>query len=86
MDIPDYLHPNVAEVISIEFDAAIRRAQWAVVLGLVPKKDGEAWCVLLGANLEEGVSAFGSTPEEAIYNFDKAMRSKSGSECSKEAP
>lgn len=55
--------------------ADYRRGLWAVVLGLIPKRDGDKWFVLCGGNLQEGIAAFGDTPEEAIVNFDEAMRS-----------
>ena len=32
--------------------------------------DGKAWCCLYGENIQEGVVAFGDTPEEAVSNFD----------------
>lgn len=35
--------------------------------------DGTMWCVLLGDNLQEGVSGFGKTPAEAMAAFDQAF-------------
>ena len=35
-------------------------------------KDGDQWCALLGENIQEGVTAFGKTPQEAMHNFDLA--------------
>ena len=32
--------------------------------------DGDQWCVLYGANLQEGVAGFGDTPEKAAMDFD----------------
>lgn len=32
--------------------------------------DGNQWCVLLGNNLQEGVTGFGDTPYEAVRNFN----------------
>lgn len=32
--------------------------------------DGDQWCALYGANLQEGVSGFGTTPAEAMAAFD----------------
>lgn len=32
--------------------------------------NGKAWCCLYGENIQEGVVAFGDTPEEAVSNFD----------------
>lgn len=38
--------------------------------------DGTSWCVLLGANLQEGVAGFGDTPDEAMRAFDEAFRNE----------
>lgn len=51
-----------------------RRMLWAVVLGLVPFKDGNSWCVRYGDDLQVGIASFGKTPEEAMINFDTVMR------------
>jgi len=32
--------------------------------------DGDQWCALYGDNLQEGVAAFGETPEKAAVQFD----------------
>lgn len=32
--------------------------------------DGNSWCALYGDNLQDGVCAFGRTPDEAMRNFD----------------
>jgi len=50
-----------------------RRGMWAVIYGLVPYKDGDQWCVLLGENLQEGIAGFAETPAGAIADFDRAM-------------
>ena len=34
--------------------------------------DGNQWCALYGANLQEGVAGFGDTPADAMTAFDKA--------------
>ena len=36
--------------------------------------DGNMWCALYGANLQEGVAGFGETPEAACADFDKNWR------------
>jgi len=41
--------------------------------------DGDQFCALYGANLQDGCAGFGSTPEEAMLAFDKAW---AGSEVS----
>jgi hypothetical protein len=33
-------------------------------------KDGDQWCALYGENIQEGVCAFGPTPELAMRQFD----------------
>ncbi len=38
---------------------------------LVPFKDGNSWCVLLGENLQKGISGFGDAPIEAILDFNR---------------
>lgn len=35
-------------------------------------RDGDQWCALLGDNLQEGLAAFGTSPEGAMLAFDKA--------------
>lgn len=39
-------------------------------VGLTPYKDGDQWCVLWGANIQEGVCGFGKTPIDAIIDFN----------------
>jgi hypothetical protein len=34
--------------------------------------DGNQWCALYGANLQDGVAGFGDTPAAAMSEFDKA--------------
>lgn len=83
LNIPDYMHGNVqdiinlqAEVVSCQLLEAQRKSTWAVVLGLVPFKDGDSWCVLYGADIQEGVCGFGSTPALAMMAFNDAFISK----------
>jgi len=38
--------------------------------------DGDQWCALYGANLQEGVSGFGESPAEAVTAFNKAWYKK----------
>lgn len=40
--------------------------------------DGDAYCVLAGENLQEGVTGFGATPEEACAAFDREWSEVSG--------
>lgn len=34
--------------------------------------DGDQWCALYGDDLQSGVAGFGKSPEEAMWDFDKA--------------
>lgn len=33
--------------------------------------DGNQWCALYGENIQDGVAGFGSSPKEAMLDFDK---------------
>lgn len=60
-------------IIQQEFVIAAGEMQRPCVLfkpSLFP--DGDRWCVLLGKDLQEGLSAFGKTPAEAMQEFDQA--------------
>ncbi len=48
-------------------------------------KDGNMWCALLGANLQEGVAGFGTTPAKAMWAFDAAWHHADGSHVIKES-
>ena len=50
-------------------DAAIERPPQRT-----PFRDGDAWCVMIGDDLQHGVSGFGDTPAEAQRNFLVAYR------------
>lgn len=48
-------------------------------LGIKPAyKDGNAWCILLGDNIQEGICGFGDTKEEALIAFMKELIEKQG--------
>lgn len=49
------------------------------LLGLVPYKDGNMWCILWGGNIQDGVCGFGKTPYEAVLAFNSAIHSNKGS-------
>ena len=38
--------------------------------------DGNAWCALLGENIQAGVAGFGESPYLAMLAFDKAFYAK----------
>lgn len=37
---------------------------------------GNQWCALYGDDLQSGVAGFGSSPQEAMFDFDLAWREK----------
>lgn len=43
-------------------------------------KDGDAWCILYGDNIQDGVCGFGYTKEEALIEFLKELLEKQGEE------
>lgn len=53
----------------------IKREEYNLFAMLKPKifVDGDKWCVLLGENLQNGISGFGNTPYKAILDFNKAF-------------
>ena len=38
--------------------------------------DGDQWCALYGKDLQNGVSGFGKSPQEAMNDFDKNFNAK----------
>jgi hypothetical protein len=36
--------------------------------------DGNMWCALLGDDLQSGIAAFATSPDEAMGNFDAAFK------------
>lgn len=48
----------------------------AIAYKLVPFRDGNQWCVLLGDDLQSGIAGFGDSPSLAIADFDRAMNTK----------
>lgn len=81
MQVPEDLFNLASSVLGMEYEAAVEAVQanqikqcWAVAYGLAPFKDGDQWCVLLGGDLQSGVSGFGDTPEKAIFDFNAAMK------------
>lgn len=37
-------------------------------------RDGNQWCALYGTNLQDGVCGFGTTPDAAMKDFDRAWK------------
>ena len=73
MEVPSFLEPQMAEIVSMEVDGANKRRLWAVILGLKPIKDGDRWCILYGQNLHDGIAGFGDSPVDAIQAFEHEM-------------
>lgn len=59
-------------------NAAIEAEEMNLVALLRPRVfiDGNRWCVLYGDNVMDGVAGFGESPIHAVYDFNKAWRSK----------
>lgn len=59
-------------------NAAIEAEEMNLVALLHPRVfiDGNRWCVLYGDNVMDGVAGFGESPLNAVYDFNKAWRSK----------
>lgn len=51
-------------------------AELASMLRLTPYKDGNQWCVLWGANIQEGLCGFGDTPFKALLDFNQNYMSE----------
>lgn len=60
-------------------EAAWEYQRPSVVFKPTLTKDGSMWCALLGENLMEGVAGFGETPAKAMWAFDTAWNTASGS-------
>jgi|WetSurMetagenome_2_1015567.scaffolds.fasta_scaffold99553_1 hypothetical protein len=43
-----------------------------IIIRLFP--DGDAWCALIGENIEEGICGFGSIPPEALEALAAQMK------------
>jgi len=53
-------------------EAAAEHARPSAVYRPALSLDGNAWCALYGANLQDGVAGFGDSPALAMAAFDKA--------------
>lgn len=72
MNVPEYMHPHVQQLLSIETEAAINAGRISFLLRVSVFRDGDKWCALYGKSLQEGVAGFGDSPEEAVAEFNKA--------------
>lgn len=57
-------------------NAAIESSRPSVLFKPRLSIDGNKWCVLFGENLQEGIAAFGDSPDEAMRAFDAAWSEK----------
>lgn len=64
---------------SIQFAAAQYERPSAIYRPAI-SIDGDKWCALYGANLQDGVAGFGDSPAEAMAEFDKAWNATLGSQ------
>lgn len=72
MNIPEYLHGRVSQLIAIQTDEANNRSRISFILRVPVFRDGNKWCALYGSNIQEGVCGFGDSPNEAMAAFDRA--------------
>lgn len=79
MEMPFESQQLLRQSMEEELDCSRRKNHWAVILGLKPRRDGNAWLFLWGDDLQNGVAGFGSTPEEALFAFDSAVGQCGGS-------
>lgn len=52
-------------------DAAAKYERPSVLMRPKISIDGNQWCALYGDNLQDGVAGFGSTPADAMWDFDR---------------
>jgi hypothetical protein len=74
MNMSNHLDAISVATLGIERKTAEHKGLWAVILKLVPFKDGDHWCVLYGDDIQSGIVGFGKSPIEAMYDFDQGMR------------
>lgn len=71
---------HAADMVKIAWqEAAWDRQRPSVLHDIIPTKDGDMWCALMGDNLQEGIAGFGPTPAKALYAFDTAFHREDGS-------
>jgi len=72
MSAGSYTESVLFDATVAERDAAQENGRPFVVLRPRIFPDGAMWCVLLGENLQVGISGFGETPAKAALAFDVA--------------
>jgi len=71
---------GLADVVLRQLETAIGETGQALPEPLTLDLDGDQWCVLYGENLQEGISGFGPTPDEAVLAFAEAVLEASAPE------
>ena len=71
--IRDAALSHISNVGNELYEAAEKLNSYAVAYKLIPFRDGNQWCVLLGDDLQVGIAGFGDTPAKAIADFDRSM-------------
>ena len=80
----------IESVMRQAFDVSNEKARLSEAIGILTNEhqrpsvlfrptislDGDSWCALYGANLQDGVAGFGKSPSEAMYEFDVAWVKK----------
>jgi hypothetical protein len=71
---------HAADMVKVAWqEAAWERQRPSVIFSPKLSRDGDMWCALFGDNLQEGVAGFGPRPADAMWAFDKAWLTESGS-------
>ena len=71
--VRDVIVSNVSSIAAQVEGAIERLGSFAVAYRLIPFRDGNQWCVLLGDDIQSGVAGFGDSPAKAISAFERAM-------------
>ncbi|MNT04585.1 hypothetical protein D3C72_1391710 [compost metagenome] len=62
---------NAAQMVGAEWQAAAAEVQRpSAIYRPALSIDGNQWCALYGDNLQDGVSGFGDSPADAMWDFD----------------
>jgi len=51
-------------------NAAASWEEWSILLKPRLFIDGDKWCALYGANIQDGIAGFGDSPAKAFENFN----------------
>lgn len=71
--VRDVIVSNVSSTAAHVRDMIERLESFAIAYRLIPFRDGNQWCVLLGEDLQVGIAGFGDSPALAIQDLDRAM-------------